>query len=393
MTVADVYKNGVLAASLIRRTDRTEFRYRPEYLAGGGPPVATTLPLSDSPVVGTPGSVPPFFAGLLPEGRRLTALRLSIKASADDEFTLLLAVGRDAVGDVQVVAGGTPLTDEPPAESNAPDVASISFNDYVGQRAPVEFAAIAGVQDKYSGRMFAMPVRRAGREFILKLEPPELQYVVENESYFLALSRSCGIPTVETEIIRDKHGAPGLLVTRFDRAAVDAGTRRIAVEDGCQVLGLWPADKYSTTAEELMRGLATRCRATPVALSHAFRQFVFSLLTGNGDLHAKNMSIVHARGFWEIAPAYDLPSTIFYGDTTTALPAGGKRSNFSRRQLLELAERIGLRTAAADEIIRNLLEGTERMLDEIDGGALPFDRSQLKKPLAELRNRRKLTSG
>ncbi|HHU66493.1 MAG TPA: hypothetical protein GXZ33_01375 [Corynebacterium sp.] len=31
---------------------------------------------------------------MLPEGRRLTALRTAVKTSADDEFSLLLAVGR-----------------------------------------------------------------------------------------------------------------------------------------------------------------------------------------------------------------------------------------------------------------------------------------------------------
>ena len=44
---------------------------------------------------------------LLPEGRRLGALRRAVKTSADDELSLLLAVGADAIGDVQVVPSGT----------------------------------------------------------------------------------------------------------------------------------------------------------------------------------------------------------------------------------------------------------------------------------------------
>ncbi|MEX2421434.1 MAG: HipA N-terminal domain-containing protein, partial [Actinomycetota bacterium] len=111
---ADVYKAGVLAAALSRSTEGIEFSYRPEYLDAGSRAVATTLPLRDEPVRTVAGAVPPFFAGLLPEGRRLTALRRAVKTSADDELSLLLAVGRDAVGDVQVVPSGEEPT---PAEA------------------------------------------------------------------------------------------------------------------------------------------------------------------------------------------------------------------------------------------------------------------------------------
>ncbi len=52
------------------------------------------------------GALPPFFSGLLPAGRRLTALRSAVKTSADDELTLLLAVGADTIGDVQILPHG-----------------------------------------------------------------------------------------------------------------------------------------------------------------------------------------------------------------------------------------------------------------------------------------------
>ena len=48
---ADVYKAGQLVASLDRSTGPTLFSYLPEHLADGGPAVASTLPLSDEPVV------------------------------------------------------------------------------------------------------------------------------------------------------------------------------------------------------------------------------------------------------------------------------------------------------------------------------------------------------
>ena len=104
--LADVYKAGQRAATLRRTADGVEFRYLADWIDGEQAPVATTLPVGPAPIVRPGGALPSYFAGLLPEGRRLGALRRAVKTSADDELSLLLAVGADAIGDVQVVPAG-----------------------------------------------------------------------------------------------------------------------------------------------------------------------------------------------------------------------------------------------------------------------------------------------
>ena len=115
MSEADVYKQGRHRATSHAGIDAITFTYLPDYLADDrAPAVATTLPRTDVPVAsGAAGAVLPFFAGLLPEGRRLDALQRAVKASADDEMTLLLAVGVDTTGDVQVVRAGHSLARRP----------------------------------------------------------------------------------------------------------------------------------------------------------------------------------------------------------------------------------------------------------------------------------------
>ena len=83
------------AATLTREPAGVTFAYLPDY---DGPPVARTLPLDAPPVVSPSGAVPAFFAGLLPEGRRLSAVQRAAKTSADDDLTLVLMVGSDTVG-------------------------------------------------------------------------------------------------------------------------------------------------------------------------------------------------------------------------------------------------------------------------------------------------------
>src|SRR5262249_61698059 len=104
---ADVFKGGRHAATLTRTPNGIEFRYRADWIDAGAPPVATTLPVTPEPVARPGGSLPAYFAGLLPEGRRLGALRRAVKTSADDELSLLLVVGADAIGDVQGVPSRT----------------------------------------------------------------------------------------------------------------------------------------------------------------------------------------------------------------------------------------------------------------------------------------------
>lgn len=389
---ADVYRGGVPAATLTRERDGVHFRYRGEYVDADGPPVATTLPLRASDVVTPPGAVPPFFAGLLPEGRRLGMLRRAVKASADDELTLLCAIGSDTVGDVQVFDTAASPTTAQPLIDIEPD-GDLDFSSLIGDLAPVDRVGLAGVQDKVSGRMISVPARHAAERYILKLNPPEYPHLVENEAFFLDRSRACRLPTVRSRLLIDRHGTPGLLITRFDRVARNGNPVSLPVEDGCQVLDRWPADKYAVSTAHVFTALADLCASRPVAARDLFRQLCFAIITGNGDLHAKNVSIVgDDHGEWHVAPAYDLPSTAFYGDRSLALSVGGRHTGISRRRLLDFAESIGLRRPAARRWLDDILDGTADLVPLIENGALPFDDAATHGAVRLMRNNRRLLS-
>lgn len=174
---ADVFKKGRLAARLIRDKGTVRFEYDPQYLAGGGPAVATTLPLTEEPVVTARGAVPTYFAGLLPEGRRLSGLRRAVKTSADDDLTLLLAVGLDPVGDVQIVPAGLHPTPAEPLIQVDRAFEEVTFSEILHAGGVIDPVALAGVQDKASARMISVPVGKADKRYILKVDPPEFPHV------------------------------------------------------------------------------------------------------------------------------------------------------------------------------------------------------------------------
>ena len=391
---ADVYKQDTGVASLRREPGGIVFRYRPEHVAAGGGAVATTLPVSREPVRTPAGAVPPFFAGLLPEGRRLTSLRRAVKTSADDELSLLLAVGCDTIGDVRVVpTGESPKPVAPVAQVEA-DWREIRFADVLSDAGIVDPVGLPGAQEKVSARVISLPVARAHERYLLKLDPPEYPHLVANEALFVGLARDARLPVVAAEVVHDAEGRAGLLVRRFDRGTrADGSARAFACEDGCQVLGRWPADKYNVSMEEVFRGLAGRCAAEAVALRDLFRQVVFAWLTANGDVHAKNLSILEAAsGEWRVAPAYDLPSTAPYGDRSMALSIGGRTAGLSRRHWTAFAAEVGLPARAAVAALDDLTARTADLEARLRAAALPFAPKTMADWLSELRDRRRLVS-
>lgn len=386
---ADVYKSGVRAATLTRTDDGLEFRYLAEWIDAGGPPVATTLPVRVDPVLRPAGALPSYFAGLLPEGRRLVALRRAVKTSADDELSLLLAVGADAIGDVQVVPGGVAPAEVPPRIA-IDDLAETSFAELLtelGIRA--QRMALPGVQDKTSAAMINLPVARAGERYILKLNPiSEYPHLVENERFFLDAARACGLTVPPHNLVTDRDGAPGLLVRRFDRITVAGELRALAVEDGCQAADRPPADKYLLSTDRTFAALGAVCDAPVLAGRELIRQLAFAYLTGNGDAHAKNFSIVQDQsGEWQVSPVYDVPSSHLYGDTTMAMSLSGRSSSdFGAKDFVALGAAIGVPERATRSALTELADRVDRWLPKLD--TMPFDRGQVSKLRRVIQHRR-----
>lgn len=334
--------------------------------------------------------MPAFFANLLPEGRRLTALRRATKTSADDELSLLVAVGSDPVGDVQVLATPEPSGEAAP-DHDVPDLAELDFAALLKRRGIGDPSALAGVQDKVSGRMLTLPLEHAGRAHLLKFEVPEFPQVVSNEAYFLGIARRMRMDVADAEVIHDVEGRPGLLVTRFDRTVTPRGLRRLAVEDGAQLLDRHPADKYGVTTEDLLEAVARVARSRPVAVRAVLQQVAFAWLTGNGDLHAKNISVLDDDDR-RVAPVYDIPATVPYGDTTMALSVAGRRDNLSTKAFHALGAHGGLPTRAVDAVLEEALRATASVADDIEAGSIHWD-PRRRRDLANVIRRRRRDLG
>ncbi|MGA7203008.1 MAG: HipA domain-containing protein [Specibacter sp.] len=380
---ADVYKAGTLAGHLSRTEQGgVRFAYRDSYVTGGKSPVAFSLPLTAVAVETRNGALPPFFAGLLPEGHRLTVLKNATKTSLDDELSLLLAVGADVPGDVEIVPSGeAPTEPKPLADTSHPgdlDFAALSNS--------VDLHGLPGVQDKASASMLTTPLAMRGMRYLLKLDPAENPHLVLNEAAHLAGAKGLKVPVAKSKVVRDGNGLDGLLVERFDRVkGAGGGWLRLPLEDGTQAMGLPPASKYGVASEDVAMALARRCQAPVVAKRNVYLQFVFAWLTGNGDLHAKNLSVLgSSEGAFAMAPIYDVPCTLLYGDDTMALSIAGKFKNLKAKHWAEFAQSLALPEKAAAAANQLALKAAS----SIPLDTLPFSGSPLRGAQRELRFRR-----
>lgn len=358
---ADIYQGETCIASISRTSTGYLFE-RADGSEWNQGRLSSTLPADRFPFESA--ELHPFFLNLLPEGARLQLLLDTAKAS-DDSLDLLLRVGWDAVGDIAVVPHGA--RQQRPQKDKVDDLTAVSFRELFESRV-LRDASIAGVQEKLSDATvsFVLGGHRSGPA-ILKLNPLAFPRLVENENFFLQAARSCGVSVAKPTLVRDRDGEAGLLVQRFDRVRSGQNVTKLHQEDACQLLDLAPSRKYTPT----MRVIAERIEevaTAPIAESRRLLElYIFSYLIGNGDLHAKNISLLWDRVI-ALSPAYDVLSTLPYPrlNRNMALPLEGKDTNFRLRDFVAFGQRRGVSEKAVESIVLKLAERLSPWIEKVD---------------------------
>lgn len=359
-TELKIYKGNDLCGYLRRRDDGgAEFIYDSSYLLN---PEAKNLCFSmkkrPEPFIQHGVNLHPYFSGLLPEGLRLKFLLEKVKTSPDDLFSLFASIGPDCIGDVYTPNNNHPV----PNTEDLPAWNEINFYDYFlstfSNKATRDGSEFAGVQEKISASMVSLPFTSKNKSsYILKLSPKDKPNLVYNEWACLYLAQLCGIEVNDFELIEDKDSDLGLLVKRFDRWFLAGKLNRIHQEDLCQVLNIFPSEKYRVPLKDIFMAVHKHTTAPLIEIYNLMRLIVFSYLIGNGDLHAKNVSLYESPDDDRIrlTPAYDLICTLLYGDQKMALKLDAKNSNIKRQDFVNFALRFGLNKIAIENLIDNLL--------------------------------------
>jgi serine/threonine-protein kinase HipA len=352
----------------------------------------------------TQGAARPFLDGLLPEGEPRKSIARDLGLRPDDTYGLIEALGRDCAGAVVI----QPLDDPPPpaptttsAERLAPEEIETLVRDLrsaplgAGGRVRV---SLAGVQEKLLlTRMpdgsWGRPVDGTPSTHILKPEIAAYPHTVENEALCMRIAKhlDLDVATVETTEIA---GRKLIVVERYDRSVgADGSVERIHQEDLCQATGTPPDTKYEEDGGPSLRRVAgiLQSVALPDSLERLAQAVALNVVLGNGDAHAKNISLLHTpSGGLSLSPLYDLMCTLRYGDDRLAMYVDRvqRTDRVTAERIVNEAIRWGMSSSRAAEIVGDLLDRVPGAItlahEETDG--VPQDLvATVERRLAEMR--------
>jgi len=159
-----------------------------------------------------------------------------------------------------------------------------------------------------------------GGNWIVKLPDQRFDRVSEDEFSMMTFATKVGIdvPAIGLVDPNDVAGLPedirnlsgkAFYIERFDRMPQGG---RIHTEDFAQANALYPAQKYSFFNFDMLAEQVAVHLGGDAALD-LIRRIVFNVGIGNGDMHAKNWSVIYRDGRTpSLAPAYDYVSTVVY---------------------------------------------------------------------------------
>lgn len=331
----EVLLNDLKVGTIVRTPgDFNAFSFEEGYRATGGFPVLSLsfraasggLRKDPKPVA---RALPAFFANLLPEDKLREAMEKHHAGSvrAGNDFDLLAALGSDLPGAVRIV----------------PSEGAVAPFDEPSRPKPKARFSLAGVQMKLSvikntGKRGGLTLALGDEQgsYIAKFPSTSFPGVSENEYANLALAEAIGMDVPGRELVEQSEfeGIPKefetlsdgkvLLIKRFDRGT---GPTRIHIEDFAQVFGIYPSGKYEGGAYHDIAAALNVAVSSAAALEFV-RRLALAALTGNGDMHLKNWSLIY-RGAGdkpELAPVYDVLSTVPYIPADAmALSVAGER--------------------------------------------------------------------
>ena len=339
------------------------FKYGEDWLADAGtPPLSASLPKATAAF--TKRQCQPFFGGLLPEEGQRAAVAKALGVSANNDFALLEKLGGEVAGAIQLIPFGA--APESGGGAWSPSLLSDEALFRVIEELPRRpFLAGQGLRLSLAGAQTKLPVVVVGTRIglpdagqptthILKPSIPGFPGSTENEAFSMRLARAAGlkVAAVEARVLDLGKGQRRtyLLVERYDRAAGQAGVRRLHQEDFCQASGITSAFKYQAEGGpgfkacfDVLRRLAT---APARDIGELLRAAVFNVILGNADAHAKNFSLIYEHGNTHLAPLYDLMSTACYPELAPdfAMKVGGASTleQLGPRAWRDFAEKVEL---------------------------------------------------
>jgi serine/threonine-protein kinase HipA len=382
----DIYLDGDLAGTAqMTSNGALTFSYDESYATRANPtPLSMSMPVEVKEHKNR--VVLPFLQGLLPDNAQaLAAIASTYSVSAASPFAMLEHVGRDVAGALQFMPKGASSPDAVGTRNRVAELSDQQVEEKLNETIseyrdgkPIKHAdgrfSLAGAQPKIAlhelapGR-WGLPDDATPTTHILKPNAGDMKDIDVIEQLTMTAARTLGL-NVSESYVRNFGNVSTFVSKRYDRAISGGRWRRLHQEDLCQALGVTPAKKYQRTEGGPGVGdFASLTELFPIASDRHeasvefFKAFVFNVVVGGTDAHAKNYSLLLENETVALAPLYDLATYALYraDDEVVLLPMsvnGKYRSDtVSTADLVKVGRRLKVPTEQAVAIVEHTRHG------------------------------------
>lgn len=356
-----VHQVGILHHEARAARETSMFEYLAEWRAGGGFPLAPTMPL-DAPVhVSKPtgaahgSALPGPIADAAPDawGERLIRAQSRVLGrSTPNDLDFLLSVSDECRwGALRFLgsAGESLARADSPAklielERISADVARFEKTGEL----PAGLAQNIAAASSPGGARPKVIVREGDVLYIAKFtsSADQNKAIERAEVLALSLARLAGINAPEARLVGSRD-LPIALIERFDRS----GAQRRHTISAQSFLGAPTAD--GNDYADLIEQMRAHAGDFPQEARQLYARVTFNVLIRNTDDHLKNLAFMHAgSGRWHLTPVFDVnPQPERHPQLKTAISG---RSDPTIDNLLSGAAAFGLDLTTAKEVIQRV---------------------------------------
>lgn len=255
--------------------------------------------------------------------------------------------------------------------------------------------AVPGVQPKLSMSLIEEEKQKTdkrltvvgalGGNYIFKPPSEDFIEMPENEHLTMRIAELFSISVVPSSLIRLKSGELSYITKRIDRR--EDGSK-IHMIDMFQITEAF--DKYKSSMEKIGKALDGYATNTLLDKLRFFELTVYSLLTGNNDMHLKNFSMIKTSYGWSLSPAYDLLNVAIVNPDDKeelALTIAGKKKKISKELLIKFGEDLRLSKKQINGVFKRFKQQKNKAFDLINSSFLSDKMKMNYKKLLELRYR------
>ena len=203
--------------------------------------------------------------------------------------------------------------------------------------------------------------------FICKPQTMQFKHMPETEDLTMHLAEVAKIDVVPHTLMRMADGTLCYLTKRIDRG--DAKGEKMAMEDMCQLTERQTEYKYKSSYERIAKAIAQYSSMPKMDVTNFFETVLFSWITGNNDMHLKNVSLYEPQdGTIRLTPAYDQLNAAILNpkdDEELALTLNGRKKRLKRADFVSAGVTMGIDPKIVDRLIGKYVRLYPRMSEFI----------------------------